>query len=241
MREQTAGIAYKMREMITQLAEAYQYAMDADCDVWDFAIELPNLLACGLTRSDLRWLAIKGYVEHAWEVTEPRDARRRFRQERNLLFTERTCFVLTPAGAEFSGAASSEAPAPALHASASPDVVPAPRRRASRVGSRLPHPSGKRPRRQVVPIAGPQSGVDSGGVSGRRMAFLDRGSVAAQRRAMPQAPVERHHQVPEPEPREPSHRFSRRRQGGGRRLGVDSRRRTRPFRQRTVTGYTARG
>jgi hypothetical protein len=123
MKKQAAGIACKIREMITQLADAYQYAMDADRDLWDFAIELPNLLACGLTRSDLRWLASKGYVEHAWEITEPRDTSRRFRRGMNLAFTDQTCFVLTPEGAEFSSAASSESPASVVHKSATAEIV----------------------------------------------------------------------------------------------------------------------
>ena len=90
---------------------------------WDFAIELPNLLASGLTRSDLRWLASKGYVLHACEITDPRDTVRQFRQGLNLAFTERTCFVLTPAGAEFARTALSESPIPAVRAPAPADVV----------------------------------------------------------------------------------------------------------------------
>ena len=123
MTEPAAAIAYKMRDSITQLSEAYQYAMDADHDVWDFAIELPNLLATGLTRSDLRWLVSKGYVVHACEITDPHDTVRQFRQGRNLAFTERTCFVLTPDGAEFAKTALSEPPISAVRPPAPADVV----------------------------------------------------------------------------------------------------------------------
>jgi len=130
MKDQAAGIAYKIRDGIAQLAEAYQYAIDADRDVWDFAIELPNLLACGLTRSDLRWLVSKAYVEHACEITAPQDSSRQFREGLNLAFTERTCFVLTPAGAQFGAVALGEGPLPALHPSVPPAIehlAPAPR------------------------------------------------------------------------------------------------------------------
>ena len=106
---------------MSQLAEAYQYAYDAGCDVWDFAIELPNLLACGLTRSDLRWLVSKGYVEHACEITEARDAHRQFRPVMNLSFTDRTCFVLTPAGV---AATSEEGLLPSLPRPILPDAPP---------------------------------------------------------------------------------------------------------------------
>ena len=65
---------------------------------WDFAVEMDNLLAAGLSTSDLRWLVRRGYLEHGYEVTRPQDVARRFRPCRNLAFAERTCFVLTEAG-----------------------------------------------------------------------------------------------------------------------------------------------
>ena len=41
---------------------------DAQRETWDFAVEIESLLAEGLTRSDLRWLVSKGYLEHADEA-----------------------------------------------------------------------------------------------------------------------------------------------------------------------------
>jgi hypothetical protein len=91
-------LSTKVAAGLAQLAEAADYARDAGRDPWDFAVETAGLLALGLTVSDLRWLASKGYVEHACEVTRPEDPARRFCLGQNLTFGERTCFVLAPAG-----------------------------------------------------------------------------------------------------------------------------------------------
>ncbi len=95
-----AGIlAPRIQAALVQLIEAYRYAQDVDRDVWDFAVEMGSLSALGLTRSDLRWLVCKGYVEHAREVTQPGEGGRAFRSTGNLTFRKRSCFVLTQAGA----------------------------------------------------------------------------------------------------------------------------------------------
>jgi hypothetical protein len=97
-----------LRSGLLQLAEAHQFAEDLGCDHWEFAIGMESLVAQGLSASVLRWLASRGYVEHALEVTTSRDAMRRFRPSRNLSFLRRTCFVLTEAGVSFVAALSSE-------------------------------------------------------------------------------------------------------------------------------------
>jgi len=91
----------RLRAALAQLAEARSYARDAQRDVWDFAVEITALHALGLTTSDLRWLACKGYIEHAREVTQPGEDGRAFRPTSNLTFTKRTCCVLTPKGLSF--------------------------------------------------------------------------------------------------------------------------------------------
>jgi hypothetical protein len=88
-----------VRSALAQLAQADACARSTECSPWDFAVEIATLITEGLTTSDLRWLVRKGYLEHAYEVTRPQDAARRFRPCRNLAFAERTCFVLTEAGA----------------------------------------------------------------------------------------------------------------------------------------------
>jgi hypothetical protein len=84
--------------VLRQLEHARACARDANCETWDFAVEIESLLAEGLTRSDLRWLVSKGYLEHAAESTRRGHRRRTFRSCSNLAFSKRTCFVLTEAG-----------------------------------------------------------------------------------------------------------------------------------------------
>jgi hypothetical protein len=94
----SADFASKVQAALDHLVEAYRYAEDVHRDVWDFAVEIASLLALGLTRSDLRWLICKGYVEHAREVTQPGAPGRAFRPAAALTFSKRSCFVLTERG-----------------------------------------------------------------------------------------------------------------------------------------------
>jgi hypothetical protein len=80
------------------LAEARDYAYDMQCDLWDFAVEIEALQACGLSAADLCWLVSHGYAEQRQEVTRRRDPARRFRPARSFDFSKRTCFVVTSAG-----------------------------------------------------------------------------------------------------------------------------------------------
>ncbi len=80
------------------LLQAKQYAEDVAADLWDFALELRELRSLDLTNSDLRWLALKGYVDYAREITEPGDEKRMFRRMRGLTFVKRLCFVVTDEG-----------------------------------------------------------------------------------------------------------------------------------------------
>lgn len=88
-----------LRGPLTLLLRAHDYAAESGSDVWDFAVEIEGLSGVGLTATDLRWLLCKGYVAHATEVTKPPDPRRSFRLGGRSTFSDRTCVVLTPAGA----------------------------------------------------------------------------------------------------------------------------------------------
>jgi hypothetical protein len=92
-----------LHSALAQLSHAAACARDAQGDRWNFAVEITSLLAAGLTTSDLRWLASKGYLEHAYEVTRPQDVARKFRPCRNLCFSSQSCFVLTAAGVVMAG------------------------------------------------------------------------------------------------------------------------------------------
>ncbi|REJ67841.1 MAG: hypothetical protein DWQ31_10140 [Planctomycetota bacterium] len=69
-------------------------------DVWEFALELPNLAAAGVSINDLRWLACNGHVDHGEELPASSEGRRVFRTYPGLGFTQRSCFVLTASGVQ---------------------------------------------------------------------------------------------------------------------------------------------
>jgi hypothetical protein len=97
-------VATPIKAALVRLAEAYDYARDMQCDLWDFAVEIDALVAVGLLPDDLRWLVTSGYVQHGREVTRHSDAARRFQPAGDLTFTKTTCFVLTEAGLRLTSA-----------------------------------------------------------------------------------------------------------------------------------------
>lgn len=96
--QQVKPVAPCVQRAVVQLAEAHDYAQDAQADPWQFAVEIANLVAVGVTVDDLHQLVQGGYVEHAGEVTRPEDPARRFAPPRGSNFTKKTCFVLTETG-----------------------------------------------------------------------------------------------------------------------------------------------
>jgi hypothetical protein len=90
-----AGWREMLRPGLSELLKAYGYANSAQRDLWDFAVEIQRLWTAGLSKTDFRWLACMGYVEHARETTRLEDDGREFRKTGNLSFSKRTCFVLT--------------------------------------------------------------------------------------------------------------------------------------------------
>ncbi|MCE9607384.1 MAG: hypothetical protein K8U03_21065 [Planctomycetia bacterium] len=93
-------LSQRMIAGLTFLLQAREYADDVQTDHWDFALELRELRSVDLINSDLRWLVMKGYVEHARETTLPGESQRSFRRTKGLSFTKQTCFVLTDSGVE---------------------------------------------------------------------------------------------------------------------------------------------
>ena len=88
----------RIRPALRVLLEAVYYAEQTSGDCWEFAVELDQLTALGLTSNDFRWLVRKGLVEHQREVTLEGDDGRAFRPTGDLTFSEATCFILTDAG-----------------------------------------------------------------------------------------------------------------------------------------------
>jgi hypothetical protein len=97
--EMVAQVPARIRPALGVLFEARQYAEQTSGNYWEFAVELHELAAMGLTRNDFRWLVRKGLVEHKRDVTLEGDDGRTFRPTGDLSFPDGTCFVLTPAGA----------------------------------------------------------------------------------------------------------------------------------------------
>jgi hypothetical protein len=86
---------------LIRLRDAYRYSRDVDRSVWDFAIRIDELQACGLQSSDFRWLICKDFMEHAREIAPANNELRSFRRGPRLRFGRASCFVLTTAGVGF--------------------------------------------------------------------------------------------------------------------------------------------
>ena len=93
------AIPARMRAALTLLMQAGKYAAELRQDVWYFAVHLHVLRTANLSNSDLRWLAYRAYLQHALEMTADKDDTRIFRCVPPTVFTNRSCFVLTAAGA----------------------------------------------------------------------------------------------------------------------------------------------
>jgi hypothetical protein len=87
-----------LREALGLLLQAYEYAAELGQSAWDMAVEIEVLRDARLTHSDLRWLAAKGYVAHAIEISTSHDSARRFRHTALLRPERDMCFILTETG-----------------------------------------------------------------------------------------------------------------------------------------------
>jgi hypothetical protein len=94
-----ALIAERFRPALDTLVTAYNYAVDSQTDSWQFAVGLSELQAGGATLSDLRWLILRRFAEHARETTIPGDSERSFRKLSPTAFPKDAYFVLSAAGA----------------------------------------------------------------------------------------------------------------------------------------------
>jgi hypothetical protein len=104
-----------LRAALALLQHALDCAKDAQAPPWDFALEIGHLYAAGLTITDLRWMVVKQFVEHADETSEHGSEHRSFAPSRGLTFLPTTCILLTAKGAalaagEKAAASSDEAP-----------------------------------------------------------------------------------------------------------------------------------
>jgi hypothetical protein len=81
-----------------QLRTAFAAAAGLKVDPWEFAVSLTELLAAGVTGTDLRLLVAAGLADRADECHRRGSDRRSFRRTAGLALTGRSCFILTPAG-----------------------------------------------------------------------------------------------------------------------------------------------
>jgi hypothetical protein len=96
--ESVRGRSRLDRAMIA-LGAAAADAAELGLDMWQFAVEFETLAADGLTMADLRWLALKGLVEHAIENTSPGQYERVFDHDVGpTTIGHRACVTLTPLG-----------------------------------------------------------------------------------------------------------------------------------------------
>lgn len=89
------------RAALALLGHAYDCALSTGAAPWDFALEIGELCAAGLTVTDLRWLVVKGLIEHGSETTAYGDLHRSFTRSSGFNFLATTCVVLTKKGVAF--------------------------------------------------------------------------------------------------------------------------------------------
>jgi hypothetical protein len=87
------------RRALAILLDAFNAAGEGDSHLWDYAIEIAELRAAGVPAAALRVLVKKGYVQHAVEKRQGVGKPRRFGKVGRLRFADKSCFVLTDAGA----------------------------------------------------------------------------------------------------------------------------------------------
>ncbi len=87
-------------EVLERLGTAAQIAKRNNRSVWDFSIEISELVHTGT--HILRELICQGLVEHRREsVTESDQLTRHFTPEPELVLSDRSCFVITDAGLKY--------------------------------------------------------------------------------------------------------------------------------------------
>jgi hypothetical protein len=82
----------------TLLLDAAYYAQQTSGDSWEDAVEIHHLRRYGLSDNDLRYFIRRKWFEHAGEVSVLGQNGRQFQPTGELLFTNRSCFILTPLG-----------------------------------------------------------------------------------------------------------------------------------------------
>lgn len=67
-------------------------------DPWDFAVEVSELTNAGVNRHLLRVMVCHNLIEHRREITESGQDKRMFEPEKDVVLSDRSCFVLSELG-----------------------------------------------------------------------------------------------------------------------------------------------
>jgi hypothetical protein len=86
---------------LTVLLKAYDWPRASGFDPRQFAVKIGHLRDAGFSETQLSWLICGGFLDHLHEFTQPGDKDRTFRDLGRWNFRKRSCFVLSPAGADF--------------------------------------------------------------------------------------------------------------------------------------------
>jgi hypothetical protein len=95
-----ALLPVRIRIALSLLQSARVSALELRRSAWEFAVEISQLHAAGVTNTDLRWLLCKGYVEHGAERIRAAGSQRSFLRLTGLAIPQTTCFVLTAQGSQ---------------------------------------------------------------------------------------------------------------------------------------------
>lgn len=88
----------QMVKTLDRLYRANKTASENNLNTWEFAIEISDLLECGISRQTLREMVLLGWVCHQREITLPNLQQREFQNEAAFAFSERSCFMITAEG-----------------------------------------------------------------------------------------------------------------------------------------------
>ena len=80
------------------LYDAAQYAVDASCSPWEFAIPFAELQEMGIRTNDVRWLVCRNWLMHGQDISTPGDEHRMVRERAGAVFDSHSCFTLTTEG-----------------------------------------------------------------------------------------------------------------------------------------------
>ena len=94
-------LVHSTQRAICRLLKAYNYAADTGRNPWEFAVTLGEILRDGVSENELRWLACRGYVDHAQELPST-GSERTFDHHVSLRLGKRSAFVITSPGIAFS-------------------------------------------------------------------------------------------------------------------------------------------